>query len=209
MTCWHHCLIVASNRQLVKAVFWFPPCATKHYTAHNALGHDFTFDPLFKQSKRLLLLSAVQSTPRLENKHRFVLRPAPSVRASTPPTVPGGLVLGSVCVCVLLTCPGRLHSIIQLRVENQLSFWHSRLQGYLSSVWFLNFCQIFRHFHRGKVIPRPERGSTNPPCVSQIPSVFVLQQRGHLLMTFHVFSGALWRVLGKGGVENLEMEKTS
>lgn len=51
--------------------------------------------------------------------------------------------------------------------------------------------------------PGPAQGSANPPCVSQIPSVFVRQQRGHLLMTFHVFTRVLlegwgW---GRGGGE--------
>lgn len=45
--------------------------------------------------------------------------------------------------------------------------------------------------------PRPAQGSANPPCVSQIPSVFVRQQRGHLLMTFHVFTGVLPRSGGQ------------
>lgn len=69
--------------------------------------------------------------------------------------------------------------------------------------------EIFWHPHRPaarcKVVaclPGPALGSANPPCVSQIPSVFVRQQRGHLLMTFHVFTGVLLRVgwgVGVGG----------
>lgn len=53
----------------------------------------------------------------------------------------------------------------------------------------------------GKVLacfPRPAQGSVNPSCVSQIPSVFVRQQRRHLLMTFHVFTGVLPGVGGGG-----------
>lgn len=76
-------------------------CATKHYKAHNALGHGSTFDLLFKQSGRSLLLSALQSTPRPENKWGFVLRPAPTLLSCMPPQHQGG----PEEMCVSLPCP--------------------------------------------------------------------------------------------------------
>lgn len=62
--------------------------------------------------------------------------------------------------------------------------WHPRRPAAL--------CEVLACF------PRPAQGSVNPSCVSQIPSVFVRQQRGHLLMTFHVFTGVRPGVGGKG-----------
>lgn len=86
------------------------------------------------------------------------------------------------------------------------SVWVHQIYDNFSCSWP---AEIFWHPHRpaafckvAACFPRPAQGSANPPCVSQIPSVFVRQQRGHLLMTFHVFTGVLLRVCvdGVGGV---------
>lgn len=95
-------------------------CATKHYKAHNAMGHGSTFDPLFKQSGRSVLLSAPQSMPRLENKRGFVRRSCPlpsALRAPPPHSTKGG------GPCVSLPCPVARYTLakwfLQPKIPNE------------------------------------------------------------------------------------------
>lgn len=54
-----------------------------------------------------MLLSVLQSMPRLANKQGFVLHPAPSLLFCTPPQYQGGGGVGGVFseMCVSLPCP--------------------------------------------------------------------------------------------------------
>lgn len=80
--------------------------------------------------------------------------------------------------------------VIPQRCVSFLGFWPAEISWHPRRPAAL--CKVLACF------PRPAQGSVNPSCVSQIPSVFVRQQRGHLLMTFHVFTGVVPGVGGKG-----------
>lgn len=190
--------------------FFLVKCATKCYKMHNALGHGSTFDLLFKQRGRSLLFSELQSTPRLENKWGFVLRLAPSMLSCKPPHnwrgteemyVPCYPVRCSFAVWFWNPKSAKVVPDCGTSSSFMLVSVHQKHGTFLCS-WP---AEISWHPHRPAELcdglacfPRPAQGSVNPSCVSQIPSVFVRQQRGHLLMTFHVFTGVLPGVGAEG-----------
>lgn len=82
-------------------LFQCPKYATKHYKGHNALGHGSTFDLLFKQSGRSLLLSVLQSVPRLENKQGVCSPSCPLLCYPARPHATRG-ARGDLCLCTAL-----------------------------------------------------------------------------------------------------------